>query len=48
MPKAKSPNADLSAKYSAPKLTLFGDVLKMTATGSKSGFENTGNKDGKN
>lgn len=36
------------AVYAPPKLTRYGDVAKLTATGSKSGNENLGNTQGMN
>ncbi len=34
------------ATYAAPKLTRFGDVTRLTATGTKTGTENQGNTEG--
>ena len=48
MPITNLNNGDARRRYVAPRLTLYGDVAKLTATGSKSGVENSGNKDGKN
>lgn len=34
--------------YKAPELVRYGKVEHLTATGTKSGNENSGNKQGKN
>lgn len=46
MAKFEPTKTSKTAAYTAPKLTRFGDVSKLTANGSKNGQENNGNLEG--